>query len=93
MSIEIFINAISEWLGYLAAFLTTVSFIPQVIQIYKTKNTDAISGLMYIIFCIGVALWLSYGLIIESLPVIVANSITLVLAVYIVFMKFKNKTK
>lgn len=86
MSIEIFI-------GYLAAFLTTVSFIPQVIQIYKTKNTDAISGLMYIIFCIGVALWLSYGLIIESLPVIVANSITLVLAVYIVFMKFKNKTK
>jgi MtN3 and saliva related transmembrane protein len=80
-------------IGYLAAFLTTISFIPQVVQIYKTKNTDAISGLMYLIFCFGVSLWLFYGVIIWSLPVIIANSITLVLAMYIVFMKFKNKTK
>jgi MtN3 and saliva related transmembrane protein len=80
-------------IGYVAAFLTTVSFIPQVVQIYKTKNTDSISGLMYLIFCFGVALWLFYGVIISSMPVIIANSITLVLSLYILVMKLKNKTK
>ncbi len=78
-------------IGYLAAFLTTISFIPQVVQIYKTKNTDSISKLMYIIFCVGVALWLSYGLMVSSKPVIVANSITLILSLYILFMKVKNE--
>jgi MtN3 and saliva related transmembrane protein len=80
-------------IGYLAAFLTTISFIPQVVQIYKTKNTDSISKLMYIIFCFGVALWLSYGILISSKPVIIANSITLVLSLYILVKKLKSKTK
>lgn len=86
MKIEILI-------GYLAAILTTISFVPQVVQIHKTKNTSSISTLMYSIFCIGVALWLGYGLLIQSVPVIAANSITLILAMYILFMKIREKTK
>lgn len=78
-------------IGYIAAVLTTISFVPQVIHIHKTKNTSSISLAMYAIFCIGVFLWLVYGLIIDSAPVIVANSITLILASYILIMKIKVK--
>lgn len=80
-------------IGYVAAILTTVSFIPQVVHIYKTKNTSSISLAMYFLFCIGVFLWLIYGLLIKSYPVMIANSITLILACYILLMKIKNKDR
>ncbi|MBB1487004.1 SemiSWEET transporter [Oceanospirillum sediminis] len=66
--------------GLLAAFCTTSAFIPQVIQILKTGNTDGISLMMYAIFTTGVSLWLIYGLIMNDLPMILANLITLILA-------------
>lgn len=72
-------------IGYLVAFLTTISFIPQAVQIYKTKNTDSISKLMYIIFCFGVALWLSYGLMVSSRTIVIANSITIILSLYTLY--------
>ncbi len=86
MNLEVFI-------GYVAAILTTISFVPQVFQIHKTKDTSSISTSMYAIFCFGVALWLGYGLIIKSMPVIIANAITLVLATYILIMKLKSIKK
>ena len=76
-------------IGYIAAFCTTISFLPQVIRIWQTKNTSAISLGMYLIFVIGIALWLVYGLIIWNIPMIVANAVTLLLAGTVLVLKLK----
>ena len=80
-----------ELIGFIAAFLTTASFVPQAIQVIKTKDTKSISLSMYIIFISGVILWLIYGLYINNLPMIIANLITAILASLILFYKLKNK--
>lgn len=74
-------------LGFVAGFLTTLAFLPQVIKVIKTKKTEDISLVMYIIFTVGVALWLVYGIMLLSLPIIIANSLTLALASIILVMK------
>ena len=79
------------FLGYLAAVLTTISFVPQALLIIKTKNTKGISLPMYILFTIGVACWLLYGIYFGMLPVIIANFITLALALVILTFKIKYK--
>ncbi|HRP02209.1 MAG TPA: SemiSWEET transporter [Candidatus Kapabacteria bacterium] len=77
--------------GYLAAVFTTFSFVPQVIKVMKDKQTRSISLPMYIIFSVGVLLWLIYGLILNSLPIIIANLLTLILAIIILVYKLKYK--
>ena len=78
-----------EWVGFLAAALTTGSFLPQAIMTIRTRNTSGISLAMYVIFTIGVAMWLAYGIAVESWPMICANSVTLGLALSILFMKIR----
>lgn len=78
-----------EILGYVAATLTTLSFLPQAIQTLKTKDTQAISLSMYSIFCFGVMLWLIYGLLIQNWPLVLANAVTFVLAGIIWLLKLK----
>lgn len=74
-------------IGFTAAALTTGSFIPQALQVIRTRNTEGISLLMYIIFSAGVGCWLIYGIILNYLPMIVANSITLLLTLTILAIK------
>ena len=76
-------------LGLAAGALTTVSLVPQVTQIWKTKSAKDVSLGMFVAFCVGVALWLSYGILQGELPIIVWNAITLVLGLAIVAMKLK----
>jgi len=76
-------------IGFLAAILTTIAFIPQAVKIYKTKNTRDISLSMWLIFSVGVFLWLIYGILIMSLPVILANIVTLLISLFILFFKIK----
>lgn len=82
----------TEFIGYFAAFFTTVAFIPQAYKIYKTKKTSDLSLSLFIIFSIGVFCWLIYGFILNSMPMILANIITLVLSLYILWciIKYKN---
>lgn len=80
------------YFGYLAAILTTLSFFPQAIKTIKEKNTEGISLIMYSMFTAGVLFWLMYGLFINDLPIIVANMITLILAVSILYLKVKYST-
>ena len=77
------------FLGYVAAVLTTISFVPQALLIIKTKDTKGISLPMYILFTIGVACWLLYGIYFGMIPVIIANFITLALAIVILTFKIK----
>ena len=78
-------------LGLLAALLTTVAFLPQVIKTWKTKKTRDISFIMYVILITGVFLWLVYGFLIKDLPLILANLVTLVLVSFILFLKIKHR--
>jgi len=77
----------TDLVGSAAAFLTTASFLPQVWQSFKTRDVSGVSLSMYSVFTVGVALWLAYGLLLGSWPMVIANSITLGLAVMILTMK------
>ncbi|HWS40080.1 MAG TPA: SemiSWEET transporter [Arenimonas sp.] len=79
----------TELFGYLAAFLTTISFIPQVIQVWRSKHTKDISLGMYSIFTLGIVVWLTYGILLNSWPIIIANTITVFLAGSVLAMKLK----
>ncbi|MBP8083217.1 MAG: SemiSWEET transporter [Spirochaetes bacterium] len=79
------------FLGYAAAFFSTVSFVPQVIKTLKTKDTSGISLLMYSVFTAGVALWLIFGIMTANMPVTIANVIVLILASMVLAMKIRYK--
>lgn len=78
-------------IGITAATLTTLSFLPQAIQVIKTKHTKDLSLGMYSIFTVGVFFWLVYGIMLNELPIIIANVITLIFAATILVMKIKYK--
>jgi MtN3 and saliva related transmembrane protein len=81
----------AEWLGYVAAGLTTSAFVPQVVHTFRTRDLSGISLGMYIVLNLGIALWLAYGLITDDKPLMVANAITLVLAGSILAMKVQER--
>ena len=76
-------------IGSIAAVLTTASFIPQAWHSFKTRDVSGISLGMYSVFTLGVALWLVYGVLLQSWPLMIANSITLALAAAILVMKLR----
>ena len=80
-----------ETIGYCAAFLTTIAFLPQAIQSWRTRDLSGISVGMYSLFTAGVGLWLIYGLIIEKWPLILANSFTFALALSILVLQLRSK--
>ncbi len=80
---------LEEILGFLAGTLTTIAFVPQFLKAWKTKSTKDISLSMFLIFTIGVALWLIYGIMKVDYPIIAANAITVTLASMILAMKIK----
>jgi len=80
-----------EIVGLLAGALTTASLVPQVYKIWKEKSAKNISLTMFLLFFIGVLLWFTYGVVTHSLAMIVANSITAVLATIIIYFKIKYK--
>jgi MtN3 and saliva related transmembrane protein len=79
-----------EMIGYLAATLTTASFLPQAILTIRTKDTESLSLSMYSLFTLGVLCWLIYGLYISDKAIIFANAITLLLAASILSFKIYN---
>lgn len=80
-----------EILGMIAAVLTTASFLPQVYKTWKTKDTKSLSLTMYVCFFIGIVLWLIYGFLIDSLPMILANGITTITTFLLIVLKLKHK--
>ena len=80
-----------EIIGYCAAFLTTIAFLPQAIQSWRTRDLSGISVGMYSLFTTGVGLWLVYGLMIETWPLILANALTFALAFSILLLKLRTK--
>ncbi len=84
-------SAIQETIGYAAATLTTLAFIPQALHSWKTRDLSGVSLTMYSLFTLGVGLWLIYGLYLGSWPIIIANSVTLALASVVLALKVMHK--
>ena len=79
----------TELIGYLAATLTTCSFVPQAWLTFRTRDVSGISLGMYSVFTAGVALWLVYGVLLDAWPIVAANAVTLALALAILVMKLR----
>ena len=81
---------LSDVVGYAAGFLATAAFVPQVAKTFKERSARDISLGMYVLFCAGVGLWLVYGLLIASLPVVISNFVTLVLSGAVLVLKLRH---
>ena len=79
----------ADWIGVFAAVMTTVAFVPQVWRVWRTRSARDISLVMYGIFTAGVFGWLAYGWLLGAWPIIVANSLTAVLALMVIGMKLR----
>ncbi|MDI6776072.1 MAG: SemiSWEET transporter [Syntrophales bacterium] len=86
---DLFINMV----GLLAALLSTISMVPQVVKIYKTKNTKDLSLMTFVILSSAIFLWFIYGLLIRAFPIIIGNAIGFILTAFIVMMKIKMDKK
>lgn len=82
-------NAI-EWIGTFAGTFTTIAFVPQVAKAWASQSTRDISLWTFLLFSSGVLLWLIYGILLQAMPIIVANGITLLLSVSILLLKFRD---
>jgi MtN3 and saliva related transmembrane protein len=82
---------LTDLIGTIAAVLTTISFLPQALHTFRTKDVRGISLGMYSAFTLGVAMWLVYGLMLGAWPVVIANLITLALASAILVMKLRYR--
>ena len=78
-------------IGLIAAACTTFAYVPQAIKIIKTKDTKSLSLIMYVIMTVGIMLWLSYGILLKDLPIIIANTVTLIFSGIILILKIKYK--
>jgi len=78
-----------EVIGFLGALFTTSAFVPQVYKIWKHRNSDGVSLTMYFVLLVGVLLWIFYGWYINSLSIVVANSIAAFLQALIIFFKIR----
>lgn len=81
--------SLTTLLGLVAATCTTLSFLPQAVKIIKTKETGSISLLMYIFLECGLFLWLVYGILIKSFPLMLANGLALLLSSIILILKIR----
>ncbi len=82
-----------QLIGYLAAILTTASFVPQALLTLKTRNTESLSLGMYSTFTLGVLCWLIYGIYLGDMAIVLANSITLLLSSSILFFTIYNRLR
>jgi MtN3 and saliva related transmembrane protein len=76
-------------IGLLAAACTTISFVPQIVRVWRLRSAREISFTMFSVFSLGVVFWLIYGICIRSVPVILANTTTLVLSLGILVLKIR----
>jgi MtN3 and saliva related transmembrane protein len=80
---------VTDWVGFAAATLTTVAFVPQALLTWRTKRADGVSLGMYSVFMVGIILWLTYGILLVAWPIILANVVTICLAGFILAMKLR----
>ena len=86
-------NALIDGIGLIAGLLTTTAFIPQVWKIYRTKSGKDVSGRMFSLLSAGIVLWLIYGILVRSVPLILTNAVTLALSLAIIALKIRYRQR
>ena len=81
--------SVTTMVGFFAGFLTTISFLPQVVKTWKSRSASDLSLGMFSVFSVGVICWLVYGLLLQEMPMIFWNAVTLVLVLIILILKLK----
>lgn len=82
---------LDNFVGYVAAALTTVAFVPQALKSWQTRDLSGVSLPMYSLFTAGVAMWFVYGVMLGSWPIIIANAITIILASVVLTLKLMHR--
>jgi MtN3 and saliva related transmembrane protein len=82
---------LTEIIGFIAAVFTTLAYVPQFMKVWKSRSAKDVSMRMYVMMCSGVFLWLVFGIRLRSLPIILANGVTLVLTLAILWLKIRHK--
>jgi MtN3 and saliva related transmembrane protein len=84
-----------DWIGLAAGAMTTLSFVPQVAQTWRTRSAGDLSLSMLLTFTLGVFLWLTYGIVLHEIAIIIANALTLALALTLLILKivFRNRRR
>ena len=82
-----------EIIGFVAALLTTFAFVPQVVKVWKSKSSKGVSVSMYLVLLLGVFLWGVYGYLIDSMSIMIANTVTGLLQLMILILILMNKNK
>jgi len=82
-----------EIIGFVAALLTTFAFVPQVVKVWKSKSSKGVSVSMYLVLLLGVFLWGVYGYLIDSMSIMIANTVTGLLQLMILILILTNKNK
>ena len=82
-----------DLLGYVAACCTTIACVPQVVLVWRRRSAEGVSTVMYIVLSVGIALWLTYGMLLESWPIVIANGVTLLLALAVLLMKWMFRAR
>lgn len=82
---------LTEIIGFIAAIFTTLAYVPQFMKVWKSRSAKDVSTRMYLMMCTGVLLWLVFGIRLRSLPIILANGVTLVLTLAILVLKLRHK--
>ena len=82
---------VTDLFGYLAAIGTTGAFIPQAMKVFKTKKTEDLSLGAFLLLCLGILLWIIYGVLVQAFPLIIANCLTFIMTSYILVMIIKQK--
>ena len=80
---------LADMLGYIAAVIGIIMFVPQVLQCWRTKNTKAVSSLSFALLATASALWATYGVLLKAYPIILVNSVLLILSLFILVLKRK----
>jgi len=82
---------LTEIIGFIAAIFTTLAYVPQFIKVWRSRSAKDVSKRMYLMMCTGVFLWLVYGILLRSLPIILANGAALILTLGILGLTIKHK--
>ena len=82
-----------DLLGICAGTLTTIAFVPQVVKTWRSRSSADISTRMYVIFALGVFMWLLYGIALNSFPIILSNIVTLILALCMLSLKYRYRKR
>ncbi|MEI9957026.1 MAG: SemiSWEET family transporter [Ferruginibacter sp.] len=84
---------VADYVGYAGGFVSAITFLPQVIKIWKTKSVKDLSSLTLLLLFVNVSLWLTYGILVNARPIMATNGIVLSMIIAMIYFKYKYRNR